>query len=279
MSPTTPSCPELRVTDLRVYPIKSCRGIARQEVVLTSRGLAWDREWMLVRPDGTFVTQREFPALALVETSLTKDALEVRAPGQTPLNVELAPARDRVGCEVVVWGDACAAWDEGPEAAGWFSGYLGTNVRLVRFDPCRRRLSDLTTTDGVEAENAFSDGFPLLLVAEESLEDLNRRVEGPPLSMDRFRPNVVVAGAGPYMEDRVGVWRSGRFEFRLVKACTRCRVTTTDQSTAVVGVEPLRTLAGYRRDERLGGVIFGQNMIVTRGKGGLLHVGMRWAAG
>jgi len=267
----------LQLTSLRVYPVKSCRGTSLSEAVLTARGLPFDREWMLVRPDGRFVTQREEPRLALVVPFIGDGLLRCTAPDRAPLEVRVE-VRDQPLREVTVWKHSCRALDEGDGAAAWFSGFLGSPVRLVRFDPRHRRLSDAAWAGAVEAENAFSDGFPLLLIAEESLADLNARIGGDPLPMDRFRPNLVVAGGGPYVEDRMRVLRSAGIELRIVKPCTRCRITTTDQASAEVGVEPLRTLATCRRDERLGGVVFGQNVVIAAGVGGRLQVGTTWEA-
>lgn len=267
----------LRTTALWVYPVKSCRGLLLSEARLTSRGLEHDREWMITRTDGTFITQREFPLLALIQTALDKDRLTLAAPKQGSLEVPLKsePGLPR---EVRVWKDTCAATDQGDQAAGWLSDFLGLNVRLVRFDLSRRRLSNSHWTGEWEAENAFADAFPILVLSEESLSDLNQRVEGAALPMNRFRPNIVVNGGGAYVEDRTERWSSNGVTLRMVKPCVRCRITTTDQETAEVGKEPLRTLAQYRRDEELGGVIFGQNAIPTSGVGTMLRVGEQWIA-
>lgn len=271
---------ELKLTALNVYPVKSCGGLALEQGRLTTRGLPYDREWMVVRSDGMFVTQRECPALALVRPSLTSESLELRMPGQPELRVELAiditfPALRRV----VIWEREILAVDQGAEAAGWFSTIVGAPVRLVRFHPKHRRLSDPAWTEGVEVENTFSDGFPLLVTAEESLADLQARVGSEVIPMDRFRPNVVIAGGEPFEEDRIRSLHGDGIELRLVKPCTRCRITTTDQETGEVGIEPLRTLARYRRHEALAGVVFGQNAIIARGVEQLLWVGMPLRAG
>ena len=261
------------ITGLHVYPVKSCRGISPAAAELTGRGLAHDREWMAVDAEGYFLTQRTLPRMALIETTLTSDTLRLSAPGQSrSLELSLA-ARDLPYCRVRVWRDDCAAFDEGPSAASWLSAFLGQAVRLVRFDPTYRRLSSHQWTQGVDAENHFSDGYPLLLISEESLEDLNSRLNAP-LPMDRFRTNIVIRGLGPHGEGDANVLRGDGFEIRLVKPCERCSITTTDQTTAAVGKEPLRTLATYRRDAALNGVTFGMNGIVTAQAGTLLNVGM-----
>lgn len=266
---------DVTLTGLNTHPVKSCRAIALEEAHLAPRGLPFDREWMVVRPDGMFVTQRECPRLALVRTILTTESLELCTPGQPDLRIDLRevkPIPDRRS--VAIWGTECRAFDEGGYAADWFGTLLGFESRLVRFDPEHRRLSKAEWTGGLDAANAFSDGFPLLVVSEESLADLNGRISGPALPMSRFRPNLVIAGGGAYAEDRITALVTDDLELRLVKPCTRCRITTTDQLTGEVGAEPLVTLAKYRRDEQLGGLIFGQNAIIARGWDQVLRVGM-----
>ena len=143
------------------------------------------------------------------------------------------------------------AEDEGEDAAAWFSTFLGTpGLRLVRF------ASDATRpTDDVYAQHRtlFSDGYPFLIASEASLEALNARLPPPALRMDRFRPNVVVRGARPFEEDEWATFRVGAAaEFRSVKPCSRCKVTTIDQATGEDGFEPLRALSSFRSGASLG---------------------------
>lgn len=253
----------ITISALNIYPVKSCAGVAVSRCQLTPTGFAHDREWMVVRADGRFVTQRERPQLALISPALDAHALTLHAPGMDPLSVPFAPRGAKV--EVQCWNDLCAAFDVGDAAAQWLSAHLGTAHRLVRFDPSHRRPSDSAWTDGVEAFNQFTDGFPWLIISESSLADLNTRLPAP-LPMNRFRPNIVIAGVAPYDEDRLLELTAGPVRWRLVKACTRCAITTTDQATGVRdGDEPLRTLRGYRFDRRLQGIAFGQNAIAITG--------------
>ena len=270
-----------RIASLHCYPLKSARGIELAQVALRAAGFENDRRWMVTAPDGRFLTQRELPPLALIHTRLTAEALILEAPSRPALSLPLqergAPAR------VLVWNDPCPAFDGGDAAAAWLQALLGRECRLVRFDPAHRRLSAATWTGGIEAENHFSDGFPLLVIGSASLADLNSRLARA-LPMNRFRPNLVIEGLEPYAEDRIDELYDGNFSLRLVKPCTRCRITTTDQDTAALeGDEPLRTLKDYRYDERLRGVIFGQNAIIARGIGATLSRGqalqVRWKGG
>jgi len=258
---------------LFVYPVKSCRGIGLDAATLTDAGLERDREWMIVTPDGRFLTQREEPRLACIATRLESDALWLCAPGAAPLEV---PFR-RVGTatEVVVWRDRCRAHDEGAAAARWLEEFLGRSLRLVRFDDTHRRRSDGAWTGDTPAFARFADGFAMLAISRASLDDLNARLNKP-LPMNRFRPNLVLDGLLPYGEDGLAEFGAGDdIRLRAVKPCTRCVITTTDQDTGKVdGVEPLATLKTYRWNSSLKGVELGQNVIVVEGAGRALESGM-----
>jgi hypothetical protein len=273
-----------RVAALSVYPVKSCAGIGQEQVRVAPRGLVTstpsgtvgDREWMIVNRDGSFVTQREYPRLALIGTTLAGGALVLRAPGGAVLAVSLEERRGATR-EVVVWRSRVRAHDAGDEAAAWLSSALGADVRLVRFDPSDRRLCNPDFAGDSGAHTAFADGYPLLVVAESSLIDLNARLTAggtPALPMNRFRPNLVLAGLDPFAEDHIDTLSIDRITIKLVKPCTRCQITTTDQDSGQVGAEPLATLQGFRMNERLGGVTFGVNAIVVAGEGRTLSKGM-----
>jgi len=262
----------ITVVSLHVYPVKSCRGVERTEARLTEAGLEHDREWMIVTPEGRFVTQREQPRLALISTSLDDQELRLTAPGAPGITVPFDFQGEPV--QVTVWRDRCQAYDQGEVAARWLSDFLGRPLRLARFDPTHRRPSDPAWTGGVDAVSRFADGFALLAISLASLADLNARLAAP-LPMNRFRPNLVLDGLPPYGEDALGDLAVGGVRLRRVKPCTRCSITTTNQVTgAVEGDEPLRTLKTYRWDAALRGVKFGQNLIVVKGEGERLRSGM-----
>jgi uncharacterized protein len=258
------------ISSLYVYPVKSCRGVAVESSSIGDRGLAFDREWMIVDGDGRFVTQGELPQLALVEPSLTAAALELEAPGRPRLSIPFGFAGGV--CEATVWRDSVRAFDQGDEASSWLSSTLHRPLRLVRFDRAFERHCNVAYVGDSGAHTAFADAYPLLILSEASLADLNSRLTEP-LPMNRFRPNVVLSGIEAYDEDYVDEIHVGSIVFKLVKPCTRCQITTTDQDTAVVGREPLATLAGYRMDPKLEGVTFGMNAIVTAGTGHAVHRG------
>jgi uncharacterized protein YcbX len=261
------------ISALCVYPVKSCAGIRYDQAELVERGLRYDRQWMVVDPANKFITQREVASMALVKTQLTDHQLILTAPNLTPLSIPLAE-HDGERVDVTVWKDTCQAVDEGEEAAQWISAALGTDARLVRMPPSTERLTSTDYTD-VPGTVSFADGYPLLFISEASLEDLNTCLTArgkDTLPMNRFRPNVVVAGCEPYAEDTWQQITIGDIAFDVVKPCARCVITTVDQSIGVSPdiKEPLATLATYRRGKN-GGAMFGQN--VLHRSLGVLHVG------
>ena len=270
------------VSALFVHPVKSCAGIAVHEALLVETGLDLDRAWMVVDGQGNMFTQRELPRMALVQPTLKGSEMVLRAPGMLALHVRLDTVE--AATRVRVWDDVVKAYDMGALAAQWFSDFLAPGVgglRLVRFDPDERRLSDPQWTGVLQAENAFTDGYPLLVANSASLADLNQRLArrgGAPATMQRFRPNLVLDGLQPYDEDHIDEiaieTATGPVRLRLVKPCTRCTIPNVDPATAATGHEPGDTLAGYRADPRVkGGITFGVNAVVVEGFERTLRVG------
>jgi len=275
--------PLAKVAELTVYPVKGCRGIAvpraragaRGLVAVSDKAAVGDREFMIVDTAGRFVSQREEPRLALIATRLESDALVLSAGGVAPLVVPLDASRGAPR-RVRVWQSELIADDAGDAAAAWLAAALASGFRLVRFGPKATRLCNPQYAGDSGAQVAFSDGYPVLAIGEASLADLNARLAATgtaALPMNRFRPNVVLAGLEAYDEDHVDAISTGGVTLKLVKPCTRCQVTTTDQDTAKVADEPLATLARYRMNVALGGVTFGMNAIVVAGEGRELAVG------
>lgn len=259
---------------LNIYPVKSCRGIPLEEALVGDAGLADDRHWMLVRPNGRFVTQRELPRMALVSTAVQGEGLSLTAPGMPGIFV--ARAAGDTTLAVTVWKFTGGGIDCGDQVAQWCSGFLETPLRLVRFDPHLPRECSADWTGGTRAITEFSDGFPILVISRASLDELNSRLPKP-LPMERFRPNLVIDGVAAYDEDRIHELRADGVTLRLVKPCLRCSITTTDQEAGVVdGFEPLLTLKQYRFDHVLHGVAFGQNAIIVNGAGSRLRVGQEF---
>jgi uncharacterized protein YcbX len=264
---------------LHVYPVKSCAGVRLEQALVAETGLDLDRQWMVVDEQREMLTQRDLPRMALVQCRLRGDEVILRAPGMLALHLSVVAVEEPM--RVRVWGEAVAAFSMGPLAAQWFSDFLGRKVRLVRFDPEQRRLSSQRWTGAIEAENAFSDGYPLLVAGSSSLDDLNRRLRArgsSEVSMARFRPNLVVAGLEPYDEDHVDTLSfdtpGGPVVLRLVKPCSRCPIPNIDPSTAERGHEPGDILASFRANARLdGAVCFGMNAVIVEGFGLQLQAG------
>jgi len=258
------------IAALYVYPVKSCRGIALDEARLTERGIAHDREWMIVDAIGRFITQRELPRLALIRTALSATTLRLDAPGLPAL--EIGFDRDGTRRSVTVWRDTLPAIDQGDDAARWLSQWIGAPARLVRFDRAVKRMCNPDFAGPGGAHHAFADGYPVLVLSQASLDELNRRLAAP-LPVDRFRPNVLLSGIEAHDEDHIATIEVDTVRLKLVKPCTRCQITTTDQVSAMVGIEPLPTLAQYRHNATLDGVTFGMNAIVEAGAGATIATG------
>ena len=244
--------------EVRVYPVKSLGGFSAASASVEPRGLAHDRRWMVVDPDGRFLTQRTLPRMARVSAFADETGLRLSTPGMAALELPpepMSPARPQ---NVQVWSSLCEALPMGEEADEWLSAFLGVPCCLIYMpDRTRRPVSpDHRAGQGIVS---FADGYPLLLLGDASLADLNGRLDRP-VPMSRFRPNLVVSGAPAYAEDGWTKLRIGEAVFHGVKPCARCGLITVDQETGRTdGPEPLRTLAAYRR--RGGEVLFGQLLI------------------
>lgn len=251
----------LQVTEIRIYPVKGLRGRSVAEADVEPWGLAGDRRWMIVDAQGRFVSQREVPRLATVDATPQPGGLRLSMAGRSACEVAVPDAE--ASLEVAVWRDRVQAYPADPAAARWLGAALDLEgCRLVYMaDPATARPVDRAYA-GADDRVSFADGFPLRLATTASLADLAARLRRP-VPMARFRPNLVLGGSDPWDED---TWTSlragGGTEFRVVKPCSRCVVTTVDQDTGIKAAdgEPLQTLAGFRRDAR-GRPIFGQNLI------------------
>ena len=260
--------PTARLQALHVYPLKSAQGIALEHVRLGASGLAWDRHWMVVRPEGTFLTQRTHPALARIATELTPQGLRLSAEGSTPLLLPFEGAPGTV-LRVRIWRDTCFGIDAGEPAAAWVSALLGEPVRVVHAPGHPARRADPHYAGPHPPPLAFPDGFPLLICTQGSLDALNERL-GAPLPMNRFRPNLVLDGLEPFAEDHIDTIRIGPVTLRLVKPCTRCIIPSRDQHTGEPDLDPLPVLRSFRFDPQLRGVTFGINALIGAGEGASL---------
>ncbi len=274
----------VRVQALHIYPIKSCAGIALGHGLLIETGLDLDRAWMVVDEAGEFVTQRELPRMALIQPTLKHEDMVLRAPGMLALHLSLNGVEASVRAKV--WDDWVAAYDMGALAAQWFSDFLGRKLRLVRFDPEQRRLSDKHWTGALEAENGFADAFPLLVTSTASLDELNQRLRAQgqaEVTLARMRPNLVLDGLEAHGEDHLDEivfdTDEGPVRLKLVKPCTRCGIPDIDPQSGEPGHAVGDVLAGYRADPRMDGQItFGVNAVIVEGTDRVLRVGMAGGA-
>lgn len=248
----------ITVSQLYIYPIKSLGAVALDSMRLVDGGPAWDRRWMIVDPQGRFITQREHPTLALIAVALdiTAETLCLSAPATESLELPLL-ASNEWSQPVAIWNDSVPAVYGGEQAERWISAYLGRTARFVYMPDSALRTVD---QDFAQAQDvvSFADAFPLLLIAEASLQDFNGHLEQP-IEMLRFRPNIVVAGAGAYAEDSWRRIRIGSLDCRVVKACARCVIPSINRSSAQKEPQVARALAQHRRGRD--GVYFGQNLI------------------
>jgi uncharacterized protein len=271
------------LTELNLYPIKSCAGIALREATLTAAGLMsehiYDREWMVVDAQGEFMTQRDYPKMALIAPRIKSETLELRAPGMLRLEIPLGlpdPEEEKT-LDVRVWDDTVKAYNCDETTATWFSKFLGTPCRLVRFHASTKRVANSIWTEGVEAPMLFSDGFPMLVISDASLVDLNGKLKAQgrdALPMNRFRPNIVVNGVAAFEEDYAESIKIGNAKLKPVKPCARCPMPSVDQSSGEFCPDPLDILQSYRANPKVdGGITFGMNTILLEGEGQVLRVG------
>ncbi|MFI5356466.1 MAG: MOSC domain-containing protein [Opitutales bacterium] len=263
----------MHLSGLFIHPVKSLRGISVTEADLDDLGLVGDRRFLVVDDQGRFLTQRTLPRMALIETALTADTLILR----NPHHGSSAVPRHEPGPPVTVqvWRDTVEAEDCGVEIAVWLADFLRQPCRLVRIGrDYRRAVNPARARPGDEV--SFADGYPLLAISEASVAHLNDRLQAQgeaPVPMNRFRPNLVIAGCPAHAEDTFDRFRIGEVTLRRAGPCIRCVITTTDQDTAERGPEPLRTLAMYRRDPaEPSHVNFAQN-IIHETKRGTVRVG------
>ncbi len=259
----------LVVSELYIYPVKSLGGVSLLSSVVTSRGLQYDRRWMLVDENNKFLTQREHPTMALLKTALENDSISIchSQDREDFIKLPLSPAPAPT-ILVNVWEDTCEAQPAVDEINEWFSRKLTIKCKAVYMPESSERKIDPDYSINENDVTSFSDGYPMLLIGQASLDDLNNRLEIP-LPMNRFRPSIVFTGGLPFQEDAMKSFKINDTQFYGVKLCGRCAVTTTNQETAERGKEPLKTLATYRTINNK--VCFGQNIIGRAG--GEIRVG------
>jgi uncharacterized protein YcbX len=260
----------MQISALYIYPIKSLAGIALPSASLTPRGLAYDRRWMLLGPEGQFLTQREYPELTLLQPEMRPGGLRLshRTKSLPPLLLPLSVPEPQPRLEVQVWEDTCPATAVSQEADAWFSEALQLRCRLVYMP--EDSIRSLNPSYGRPGEMVgFADSCPLLVIGEASLAELNRRLPAP-VPMNRFRPNIVFTGGEPFAEDGWEGFRIGAASFRGIRPCGRCQLVNVDQDSGQVGKEPLRTLSAFRRQGHK--ILFGLHANWLPQEGGSAHI-------
>lgn len=252
----------LHLQDIYIFPIKSLGGIRVKTCIAEERGLKHDRRWMLVDENGRFLSQREHPSMALLQTKLTGTGIHVyhKESSSSKIFIPFEPQTDHFR-QVTIWGNEVPAQLVDYNISRWFSEQLEQQCDLVYMPESTQRKADPDYAFNHDSVS-FADEMPFLLISQASLDDLNNRLSAP-VPMNRFRPNLVVAGGEAFQEDDWGEISMGSARFHGVKPCARCVVTTIDQKTSEKGKEPLKTLASYRSYNNK--VLFGQNLVLLKG--------------
>jgi uncharacterized protein len=248
--------PPLHLSEIWIYPVKSLGGIRLRSSKVMEKGLAFDRRWMLIDEANTFMTQRVHPMMALFKLEIQGAAFKITFKNDSlslPFSHSILPTE----INAKVWDDEVMTFEVSKVHSGWFSEKLGMKCKLVSFPEKNSRPVDVRYK--INDENvSLADGYPLLIIGQSSLDDLNSRLDRP-VPMNRFRPNLVFTGGQPYEEDAWKYFTIGKSKFAGVKPCSRCVLTTVDQQTGEKGKEPLATLAKYRQRENK--IYFGQNVL------------------
>jgi uncharacterized protein YcbX len=234
----------MQISSITVYPIKGCAGIELTQVRLDPRGLENDRKWVVVDESNRFISQRSHPEMCRIRVELTNSGLIVSHPD---FDEQIIDSSESDGKSTVsIWDDTVVAQNSSKAAAEWFSTVLGQPLWLARIGDDYKR--NIRLNDNVlESEVHFGDAFPILVITEASLNNLNNRLESA-VPMNRFRPNIVISGSEAHDEDTWKEIRVGDIALSYGKKCGRCTVTTVDQITAESSLEPLRTLSTYRKE-------------------------------
>ena len=252
----------LTVSQLYIFPIKSLAGIAVSSATVTDRGFQHDRRWMLVDPDNRFLTQREFPKMARLKPSIEAEGLRIQSLDYLADDLVIPWEATEADSEMVtIWNATCEAKRVGKQVDDWFSEVLGMACQLVYMPDASRRPVDTSSGYAPAGKfTSFADAYPFMMMSEASMDDLNRRLANP-VSILRFRPNIVFSGGEPYQEDEIEDFSINEIQFTGLENCARCNVPTIDPATGVMAQdkEPLRTLTKYRLQNKK--INLGRNVV------------------
>ncbi|TCC90103.1 MOSC domain-containing protein [Pedobacter frigiditerrae] len=259
---------KLHLSQLFIYPIKSLGGIALQQGYISNRGLEHDREWMLIDQEDTFISQRKYHQLALLQTSITATTVTVQHKHKPNQNISFSIAEHLDSpIAVNIWDDHCTGLEVSTKVSKWFSAYLQMDAKLVKMPQTENRKVDPRYAHHAETVG-FADAYPSLIIGQSSLDLLNTKLAHQ-IGMDRFRPNLVFTGGEAHLEDDITEFSIGEVQFYSAKPCSRCIMITVDQQTGEKSQEPLKTLSTYRNFGQK--ILFGHNIMHTNL--GLLRIG------
>jgi uncharacterized protein len=248
----------LQISELYIYPIKSLGGIAKETVEITNTGLKHDRRWMLVDDNNMFLSQRTHPAMALLQPAETDTSIVVTHKNNPTQSITIPFYNEgKEMIQVTIWDDVCEAVEVSTSCSNWFSDMLQMNCKLVYMPDETMRLVDKRYAINNEI-TSFSDGYPILMIGQASLDNLNTKLSEI-IPMNRFRPNIVFTGGHAHIEDEMELFTINDIQFLGVKLCSRCVMTTINQQSSAKGKEPLKTLATYRTKNNK--IYFGQNVL------------------
>ena len=248
------------LSEIFVYPVKSLGGISVNSAFAGERGLKYDRRFLLVDENGVFITQRDFSQLALLKLSFIENGFNILNTKDNSHTLIPFESDSKEVINVTIWDDVCNALRVNKDLDNWFSKAISKNCSLVYMPDYEKRIVEKKYIDEDHIVS-FADAYPYLIIGQSSLDDLNTRLDRP-IPMNRFRPNFVFTGGKPYEEDVWKDFRIGNAEFKAVKPCARCVITTTNQDTAERNVEPLKTLSKYRNVNNK--VMFGMNVVCNQ---------------
>lgn len=257
----------LILSEIYIYPIKSLGGISVDSAIAEERGLKYDRRYLLVDENNIFMTQRDFPQLAFLKLSFSEKGFKVLNTQNNSHTIIPFESDSKENISVTIWDDVCTAVKLGNDFDDWFSTAVGKKCSLVYMPDDEKRIVEKKYVND-EHIVSFADAYPFLIIGQSSLDDLNARLDNP-IPMNRFRTNFVFTGGKPYEEDNWNDFKIGNVNFKAVKPCARCVITTTNQDTAERSSEPLKTLSSYRKIDNK--VMFGMNLVCT--KAGSVSVG------